>query len=131
MKHPFLNQEMCVSRLIDDYEKHGSIVIAYDFDNTVFDFHSNGFDYTDIISLLRELRSTIECCLIVFTANDDIGFIKSYLNKNNIPFDLINENPSFFDSKSRKIYYNILLDDRAGLLSAYLQLKELLRRIKK
>ena len=67
--------------------------------------------------------------MIVFTANDDEDFVKKYCNENKIPFDAINENPPFFKFKSRKIYYNILVDDRAGLREAYDHLEKLIHHL--
>ena len=61
---------------------------------------------------------------------NDTNKVKTFLNENDIPFDSINENPPFFKSTSRKIYSNILLDDRAGLFSAYWQLKNVIHNIK-
>lgn len=129
MKHPFLSDTACVYRLVDEYKKHGSIVIAYDFDNLVFDYHSKGHDYSEVIDILKEAKE-LGCFLIVFTAEQDTEKVKSHLTSNQIPFDAINENPPFFKSQSRKIYFNLLLDDRAGLLSAYNQLKEFILIIK-
>jgi hypothetical protein len=68
--------------------------------------------------------------MIVFTAESNLEKVKTILNGLQIPFDAINENPPFFKSDSRKIYFNLLLDDRAGLLSAYTQLKETITIIK-
>jgi hypothetical protein len=102
------------------------IWIAYDFDNTVFDYHGQGHDYSEVMNLLRELKaSNISCGFIIWTAADDMDFVKKFLDEHELPYDLINENPPFFQKKNpRKIYANILLDDRAGLLSAYHQLVE-------
>ncbi len=83
-----------------------------------------------MFDLLKELK-TIGCYLIVFTANEDENFVKAYCTNNKIPFNTINENPPFFKSSSRKIYYNILLDDRAGLREAYDHLKKLVEAVKK
>ena len=35
-EHPFTT-ERCVQRLITEYNKHKNLIIAFDFDNTVFD----------------------------------------------------------------------------------------------
>lgn len=53
-----------------------------------------------------------------------------YLVENNIPFDAINETPDFIPFKGRKVYYNILLDDRAGLSSAVEQLTRVIYQIR-
>lgn len=127
--HPYLSDSACIFRLVDEYKKYNTLVIAYDFDNCVYDYHSKGHNYDEVIELLREAKS-INCHLIVFTAEEDIEKVKRLLNELSVPFDSINENPSFFKSSARKIYFDLLLDDRAGLLSAYNQLKETINIIK-
>lgn len=116
-------------RLYDEYKLYGSLVIAYDFDNTVYDFHKKGVTYNQVIQLLRELKS-IGCIISCFTANENEDFVKEYCYNNFIPLDKLNENPDFFKSDSRKIYYNALLDDRAGLLQVYSELNLLVKLIK-
>lgn len=119
----FLNDKNCIDRLISEYNKYGSLIVAYDFDNTVFDFYKKGYAYDEVIALLRECKN-MGFHLTVFTSCNDDRFpeIKEYLTKNNIPFDGINETPDFIPFKGRKVYFNILLDDRAGLSSAFQQL---------
>ena len=128
MQHTFLDPNLTYKRLLSEYEKYGSIVVAFDFDNTVFDYHKQGLDCTEIIDLLQKLKS-INCFLILWTANDDALFVKNYCETNHILFDSINENPPFFTSKSRKIYYNELLDDRAGLRESFDRLLKLYNHI--
>lgn len=110
-------------RLKNDYKTHKRLFVAFDFDNTVFDYHNQGIDYIEIIELLR-LCKELDFILILFTASEGQGLenAKSYLQKKDIPYDLINENPI---KNTRKPYYNILLDDRAGLKEAYTHLKKL------
>lgn len=118
------------NRLFDEYMKYGSLTIAYDFDNTVYDFHKKGEIYDMIIKLLHDLKN-IGCHLIVWTANEDVEFVMQYLHLMQIPYDGINENPPFYKSDQRKIYYNALLDDRAGLLQVYTELDLLVRLVKR
>ena len=120
----YLRVNSSYERLKSEYDKYGSIVVAFDFDNTVYDFHKEGHTYDDVIQLLRNLKS-IGCYLICFTASEDENFIHDYMVDNNIPFDCINDNPPFFKSDSKKIYYNVLLDDRAGLIQTYWELTKL------
>lgn len=129
MQHPYLSDTACIYRLVDEYKKYGSLVIAYDFDNCVFDYHNKGHNYIEVIELLKEAKE-INCYMIVFTAEKDLTKVKDFLSSNQLPFDSINENPPFFKSEARKIYFNLLLDDRAGLYSAYIQLKETINIIK-
>lgn len=117
-------------RLLNEYRQHGSIVVAYDFDNTVYDFHKKGNTYIQVMQLLRDLRE-IGCICICFTANDDSEFVEDYCAINGIPLDKLNENPDFFKSDAKKIYYNAFLDDRAGLQQVYQELSLLVQLIKK
>lgn len=112
----YLDNTNCIDRLYSEWEKYGSLIVAYDFDNTVFDFHNQGHSFDDVIRLIRDCRE-MGFHLTVFTSCNDDRFpeIKKYLVDNNIPFDAINETPDFIPFKGRKVYYNILLDDRAGL----------------
>jgi hydroxymethylpyrimidine pyrophosphatase-like HAD family hydrolase len=122
--HIFLNPDNTFDRLLREYKQYGSIVVAFDFDNTVFDYHKQGLDCAEIIDLLQKMKQ-INCFLIVWTANEDAVFVRQYCEDYKIPYDNINENPPFFKSKSRKIYYNELLDDRAGLRESFDRLLKL------
>lgn len=115
-------------RLWDEYKKYGSLVVAYDFDNTVYDFHQKGETYGQVIELLRDLKN-LGCICICFTANEDESFVREYCRLNFIPLDKLNENPDFFKSTSKKIYFNALLDDRAGLQQVYQELSLLVNLI--
>lgn len=108
-------------RLYKEYKQYGSLVVAYDFDNTVYDFHKKGNTYTQVITLLQKLKKLNFIC-ICFTANQDEDFVRNYCKLHNIPLDKLNENPDFFKSTAKKIYYNVFLDDRAGLSQTYQEL---------
>lgn len=115
-------------RLLDEYRKYGSLVIAFDFDDTVYDFHKKERSYADVVQLLRTLK-TKNCFLICWTGQEDLAFVAAYLEEHHIPFDRINENPPFKKSSSKKIYANAYLDDRAGLSQVYNELQYLIRKI--
>jgi hypothetical protein len=117
----YLKPNASFLRLLHEYNQYKSLVIAYDLDNTLYDFHKKGETYTMVMDLLKELKS-IGCYMICFTANSDKDFVLKYLTDNEIPFDAINENPPFFKCEERKIYFNALLDDRAGLQQVYNEL---------
>jgi hydroxymethylpyrimidine pyrophosphatase-like HAD family hydrolase len=125
----YLNPENSSNRLVDEYNKYGTLVVAFDFDDTVYDFHKKGRIYSDVIQLLQELKS-INCYLICWTGQEDESFVRSYLNENSIPFDSFNENPPFHHSTSRKVYANAYLDDRAGLKQVFDELKNLVITVK-
>lgn len=110
-------------RLKEDYHTHGSLCVAFDYDNTVYDYHHRGISYTKIIQLLCDCKA-LGFTLMLFTANtgSTLSTLLQDLRQRSIPFDLVNEN-SLQDT--RKPYYNILLDDRVGLFEAYTQLRKL------
>jgi hypothetical protein len=120
MRDFYLNDNNVVNRLVEEWNKYGKIIIAYDFDNTVYDYNNKGYTYNYVIELLQEC-SELGAYYVVFTSceEDKFSFIKEYLKEKKIPFDKINENIDMIPFKGRKIYYNILLDDRAGLKSAH------------
>lgn len=117
---PYLNPDITLERLKHEWKKYGSIIIAFDFDDTVYDFHKKGYTYNKVVNLLRRARD-IGAYFIVHTAcgADQEDFIRQYLTDNDIPFDSVNKNAPYIDTTGRKCYYNILLDDRAGLESSY------------
>jgi trehalose-6-phosphatase len=121
----YLNPGNSYNRLLQEYEQYNSIVVAFDFDDTVFDFHKKGRLYSDVISLLQNLKK-INCYLICWTGQENPLFVSKYLNENNIPFDAVNENPPFHNSINRKVYANAYLDDRAGLKQVFEELTQLI-----
>ena len=124
----YLNPENSQSRLLEEYKNYGSLVVAFDFDDTVYDFHKKGRIYNDVIALLRKLKS-LDCYLICWTGQEDLEFVSNYLKANEIPFDSVNENPPFHKLKSKKVYANVYLDDRAGLHQVYNELIYLTKNI--
>lgn len=121
---PYINNNNVIERLFKEWIDHGKIIIAFDYDNTVYDYDKNGSIYTKVINLLQDchkLGSHIFC----FTACDENEFptITEYLKENDIPCDGINIDYDFIPFRGRKPYYNILLDDRAGLESSYNNLR--------
>lgn len=55
----YLYEENVTERLITEWKKYGSLVVAYDFDNTVYDYHKEGHSYEYVIQLLREAKNSM------------------------------------------------------------------------
>lgn len=125
----YLNDINCAQRLYNDYKKYGTLIIALDYDNTIFDFFNKGLIFNDVISLVKEC-SNIGMKIVIYTASQEYDKIETYCKKIGLKIEGININILEQFAKSGKIYYNILLDDRAGLASAYNQLNWVLDRIK-
>jgi len=113
----YLDLNESVKRLVSDYKKHGNLFVAFDFDNTVFDYFTQGDTYPKIEDLLCFLKKK-GFKLILFTGNEGskLDDIIEYCNERGYRPDYVNESPVM---KTIKPYYNILLDDRAGLNDAY------------
>lgn len=116
----YLNYDNQLKRLINDYEKWGKLVIAYDFDNTVYDYDNNDCEHRNVIELLRKLAKYGHFLCYTCRLQEDYQMIMEYLNMNCIPCDKLNDNIVELDfNMAKKPFYHILLDDRAGLTSAY------------
>lgn len=118
----YLDDKNVYKRLQDRYKKYGNLIVAYDFDDTVYNLYQDDKSFGMVIDLIRRCKKC--STLIVFTARDirnrnDYNTVVKYLNENNIPYDYINSDFNGIVPFGRKIYYNILLDDKAGLSSAY------------
>ena len=118
MIHPF-NDKGAINRLLEDYRKYENLVIGFDFDNTIFDYYNNGGDYSEVINLLKA------CKILGFTlclySIGRLDWKYKECSKLGITPDYINESPIKIeeDKDSKKPFFNILLDDRAGLESSY------------
>lgn len=124
MMDEYLITDASYKRLLQEYRKYGSLVIGFDFDNTVHDYHKTGATYTIIIQLLRDLKR-LGCRLVCWTAHPNHDYVNNFLIENKIPFDGINTDGVKLGWESRKPMYSALLDDRAGLIQVYNELRKL------
>jgi len=118
----FIDQNMVLDRLCNDFDKHGKLIVAVDFDNTLYDYHGIGLDCSWVIDIVKFLHEQELADIIIWTAraDNDLDFVKSFCQENGIPYSKINEESDHSPTRNtKKPYYNILLDDRAGLFSAY------------
>ena len=94
---PFLD------RLVTEWEQHGKIIIACDYDDTISPWKTAKFT---------------GAYLVIFTACDTQRYdeIKSYCKSKDLEIDSINQTPIDLPyGKNGKVYANIFIDDRAGL----------------
>lgn len=129
---PFLSDYKCIERLVLDYVTHGHIIVAYDYDNTVYDYHSKGYTFEAVANLIREAVGYAKFIVYSCSNNARHESMKTYLKENDLPFDTINE-PIVLPNGTNegKIFFSILLDDRAGLRSSFIILDKALEIIKK
>lgn len=116
--HPF-----CYSgsfgRLCQELDAHKKLVIGFDFDNTIFDVHNRGGDYSQVISVLQKCKKLgwILCLYTAELREDWLKWKVDYCKHFGIEPDYVNESPLIKGTK--KPFFNLLLDDRAGLEEAY------------
>lgn len=125
----FLVPNSNLIRLISEYKKYGSLTVAYDFDQTVHDYHKTGENYDMVRQLIRDLKG-IGCKVVCWTAYKDLDYVANHLNEINVPFDGINEGGIPLPWESKKPFFSALLDDRAGLESMYRDLNFLVQFVK-
>jgi hypothetical protein len=129
MSDKYLEPTANFNRLLSEYKRYGSITVAYDFDDTIHDYHGTGHTYPLVKQLLKDLKS-IDCKLVCWTAYKDLGYVAEFLEKNDLPFDAINDGGIPLPWESKKPFFSALLDDRAGLISMYNDLRLLVNTIK-
>lgn len=130
----YLQENSSYERLYGEYKKYGSLIVAVDFDDTVYDFHKKGYTYEKVAELIRRLYEA-NCYIIIYTGNEDTDFTSSYLREKDIPYHSINEDcPTYIANSNkqvRKLYANVYIDDRSGIIQVYNELNRLLDEILK
>lgn len=111
-----------VERLAKEWLEHGKIILAVDYDSTIFPWHTidNQEDMDRVINLVQQAHEIGAYVVINTCSNKDRHpEIIDYCKKINLPVDGINTQPIQLPyGHFGKIYANIYLDDRAGLLEA-------------
>lgn len=127
----YLDPNKFTERLRTEWEQYNGLIIAVDFDSTLFPFweYEQGHDYAQVHQLIRDCVS-YGCTIIINTAASVVRHpaIKHYLEINRIPYHYFNESPSFINDIGRgsKVYANVYLDDRAGMYQVFQTLSLLL-----
>jgi predicted mannosyl-3-phosphoglycerate phosphatase (HAD superfamily) len=130
MQDRFLNSDNAFNRLLKEYREHSKLLVAFDFDNTIFDIHNDGDTFPALEQLLKDLKS-IGCSLILFTCRTgtELEEAITYCTVQGYPPDFVNES-TMFSNQSVKPFFNMLLDDRAGLKESYEHLTRLVKTVR-
>jgi hypothetical protein len=121
---PYFDTETCVDRLVRVYNKYSNLIVAFDFDDTIYDYHKKGYKYYEVIKLLQRC-SNLNFTMILFSCKEttqELNNCADHCEIMGIHVDYLN--CSSVMKFSIKPFYNILLDDKAGLGQAYEILKE-------
>jgi len=117
VRDPYADRHIAFNRLYKEYQTHKKLIVAIDFDDTVFDFHKEGHTYDRVFDVLFECQN-LGFYIVLFTGTPKEKWPEQikYLDQFGIHVDSVNTNPLPLPfGNDGKIYYNILLDDRAGL----------------
>ena len=117
-----LKRNIYIDRLALEWNQHGKIIIAVDYDSTILPWSSidNRGDIERAIKLIREAQLT-GAYIVIFTAStsDRHPEIIEYCKSKGIEVDSINSNPIELPvGYNGKIFYNINLCDRSGFTEA-------------
>lgn len=127
----YLDPNKLTDRLRKEWEIHGGLIIAVDYDSTLIPYWEDekGADFEGIRQLIRNCKA-YGCTIIINTAAAEsrIDTIKKELEEIHIHWDYFNESPPYIKDigKGSKVYANVYLDDRAGLHQVYTTLQLLL-----
>lgn len=113
------NNILATQRLITEYERHNNIIIGVDFDDTINDtFNKGHVNIPVLVDVLKQLQQDFNCTLCVWTANQDESKVRTRWEELGLRIDHYNTSPLADKFPGPKPYFNILLDDRAGLDSS-------------
>lgn len=132
----YLNDRKAVDRLKKEYLQHNNLIIGFDFDNTIFDYHKQGLDIQSVVELLKKCSDLgFTMCMFSLSCQEGKGSLKAVhcVKKLGIRVDHINSSPVMLKQDSNwpsKPFFSILLDDRAGLSAAYKILSRTLKELK-
>ena len=116
-----------INRLFEEWNQHGKIIIAVDYDDTISPWkNADQSDCDDVIERLKQAQVT-GAHIVIWTAcnKDRYDEIKRYCAGKGLFVDSINANPVNLPyGNNGKIYANVYVDDRAGINEALLVLEK-------
>ena len=123
-----------IRRLLKEWILYKKIIIAVDFDDTIYNFKLNNYkDQQKTVNLLFQAQK-LGCYIVIFTSREPERHheIYEYCKEIGLKFDSINVNPVKLPyGNNGKIYYNINLCDRSGLHESLKILKKTMKKYRK
>jgi hypothetical protein len=105
-------------KLIRTFSEHRKIIIGLDFDDTIFPLTIS--EYIEercarVQSLIKSFKKEdIVLCIYTVSDNSSLKYKEFILHSLDINFDYVNRSPVIIGNGD-KPFFNILLDDKAGL----------------
>lgn len=122
-----------LQKLYNVYKQHGKIIIGLDFDDTIFPLSSNKAVIDRCSLVVEAVKNHIikthpdnKPIICLYTNSDEQSLVyKKFITEHTyrIPVDYVNESPVL--TGNGKPFFNILLDDKAGLNESYKRLIKL------
>ena len=119
-RHLKEDSDYYILKLYQDWVKYGKIIICVDYDQTILPYQDFEKELCHIVVNTIKEAQQIGARVILFTCRDGemLEKAKAYCESINLHFDDINPTTPFLPNYSHKPYCNVMLDDKAGLLSA-------------
>jgi hypothetical protein len=120
-----------VDRLVGQWLEHNTLIVAVDFDDTIFPGNvNNKIDLAPVVDLVKRCAK-LGFKIVMYTARNDkegLEEVETYCKEIQLDIQGVNVDVIQLYGNSTtaggKIYYNILLDDKAGLEQSCEILKE-------
>lgn len=111
-------KEYYINKLVVAWIKYHKLIIYVDYDQTILPYEP--FEYKlceNVVNTLKNARN-LGAKVVLYTCrdNDRLNKALEYCHNIGLEFDDINPTEPFKEGYSQKQYYNILLDDKAGLI---------------
>lgn len=118
-------------KLYDEYKKYGNLIVAVDFDGTIHQYSEKEKleDIEPIVEIIKKVQDYSTIVIYTVSSEDRFEYILNHCKKLGIRVDAINNLPAsvrdkvphkeFSETNRSKLFYNIFLDNRAGLEESY------------
>lgn len=121
-----------LERLVNEWVEHDKIVLAVDYDDTIFHWRHRSVDQCNKTLALVKWAQTIGAYIMIHTSSDEDRYdeISDYCKSKGLNIDSINKNPIDLPYGTQgKPYYNWQLCDRSGLKYAEEVLEEACKQV--
>ena len=110
-------KEYYVNKLVSSWIKHHRLIIYVDYDQTILGYEPFEYKLCDSVIYTIKEAQHLGAIVVLYTCRDSERLDKAleYCKNIGLSFDNVNPSKPFKEDFSSKPYYNILLDDKAGL----------------